>query len=262
MERENNHGQLNEHFLEGDNGILGGFPARVGHSDGDDGFDLVLRYLREPFDPTDPDAFDQRAASLQQLHNDLRGQMEELEQKQTELARMHADAGDDDDDDDDDDDGYDDEYGDDNYDDEGIEYGDLYEHAGQDEDEDEMEAEYEEEPVRERERRRRPPKPRRPYTITCAQRQTNWFESSLQWENEHFRAVYRLVIYETLCRVVLTLVASVYQSKPFGALFTSCSRILGFNLRAANHSVRYITNSLYSSCDTALQGRMSVIQCC
>jgi hypothetical protein len=48
-----------------------------------------------------------------------------------------------------------------------------------------------EEPVRRRQHK--PRKPRRPYTVTCALRQTNWFESSMEWENEHFRVVYRSV---------------------------------------------------------------------
>lgn len=34
-------------------------------------------------------------------------------------------------------------------------------------------------------------KPRRPYTVTMALRKTNWFESSLEWEDEYFRVVYR-----------------------------------------------------------------------
>jgi hypothetical protein len=40
-------------------------------------------------------------------------------------------------------------------------------------------------------RRQKPRKPRRPYTVTMALRKTNWFESSMEWEDEHFRSVYR-----------------------------------------------------------------------
>jgi hypothetical protein len=40
-------------------------------------------------------------------------------------------------------------------------------------------------------RRQKTRKPRRPYTVTMALRKTNWFESSLGWEDEHFRVVYR-----------------------------------------------------------------------
>jgi hypothetical protein len=42
-------------------------------------------------------------------------------------------------------------------------------------------------------RRKKPRKPRRPYSVTCALRKTNWFESSMEWEDEHFRVIYRLV---------------------------------------------------------------------
>ncbi|KAF8593743.1 hypothetical protein BDV93DRAFT_582513 [Ceratobasidium sp. AG-I] len=41
-------------------------------------------------------------------------------------------------------------------------------------------------------RRQKARKARRPYTVTMALRKTNWFESSLEWENEHFRVVYRV----------------------------------------------------------------------
>ncbi|KAG8765212.1 hypothetical protein FRC12_007628 [Ceratobasidium sp. 428] len=58
------------------------------------------------------------------------------------------------------------------------------ERYGQDEDVD----------VQERRRRRRPQKDRRPYTITMAIRKTNWFESSMEWEDDHFRTEYRSVI--------------------------------------------------------------------
>jgi hypothetical protein len=40
-------------------------------------------------------------------------------------------------------------------------------------------------------RRQKARKPRRPYTVTMALRKTNWFESSMEWEDEHFRVVYR-----------------------------------------------------------------------
>ncbi|KAG8731000.1 hypothetical protein FRC10_002125, partial [Ceratobasidium sp. 414] len=49
------------------------------------------------------------------------------------------------------------------------------------------------EPMRRKQQKAR--KLRRPYTVTCALRKTNWFESSMEWENEHFRVVYRLVKY-------------------------------------------------------------------
>jgi hypothetical protein len=40
-------------------------------------------------------------------------------------------------------------------------------------------------------RRQKARKPRRPYTVTMALRKTNWFESSMDWEDDHFRVVYR-----------------------------------------------------------------------
>ncbi|KAG9089566.1 hypothetical protein FS749_001233 [Ceratobasidium sp. UAMH 11750] len=41
-------------------------------------------------------------------------------------------------------------------------------------------------------RRKKAHRPRRPYTVTCALRQTDWFERSFTWENEQFRALYRM----------------------------------------------------------------------
>jgi hypothetical protein len=60
-------------------------------------------------------------------------------------------------------------------------------------DADAMEVEEGEEALERPGRRQKPRKPRRPYSVTCALRKTNWFESSLEWEDEHFRAIYRLV---------------------------------------------------------------------
>ncbi|QRV93585.1 DDE superfamily endonuclease [Ceratobasidium sp. AG-Ba] len=40
--------------------------------------------------------------------------------------------------------------------------------------------------------RRKPRKPRRPYTVTMSLRKTNFFELSLEWEDEHFRTLYRM----------------------------------------------------------------------
>ncbi|KAG9084685.1 hypothetical protein FS749_005035 [Ceratobasidium sp. UAMH 11750] len=39
--------------------------------------------------------------------------------------------------------------------------------------------------------RRRNRKPRQPYTVTLALRKNNWFESSMGWEDNHFRTAYR-----------------------------------------------------------------------
>jgi hypothetical protein len=145
-------------------------------------FSSLLRYFREPFDPCDPESFDRRAAMLEELQADLRDRMTNLEQKRKELARVsnnerEGGGG----------------FGEENEDeDEDIPNGTE---AGDDDAMGGLEFEGAEEPAHghEQERGCRPPKPRRPYTITCALWRTNWFESSLEWEDEDFRSTYRLV---------------------------------------------------------------------
>ncbi|KAG8740986.1 hypothetical protein FRC10_003492 [Ceratobasidium sp. 414] len=58
-----------------------------------------------------------------------------------------------------------------------------------------MEPDVDEEPVEDNtgvRKRAKTHKVRQPYTITCALKKTNWFERSFKWENDQFRAFYRL----------------------------------------------------------------------
>jgi hypothetical protein len=74
-----------------------------------------------------------------------------------------------------------------------CEYKELREHEGTDEDASragQCADEDEDEAGPARRRRRKARKPRHPYTVTCALRKTNFFESSMEWEDEHFRSMY------------------------------------------------------------------------
>lgn len=82
--------QPNPHFIEVHNSLLGGFAAPVDHGGNRNGFDRMMRYFRAPFDATNPDVLDQRAAQVQEIYDDLRDQIEELERREEELARMYA----------------------------------------------------------------------------------------------------------------------------------------------------------------------------
>lgn len=211
---------------------------------GDDGFDCVMRYLRAPYDPTNPNFFDQQAENLQELYDDLHDRMEALDQEYLRIrTAVDPNAGD-------------------------LELDESMEEEAErtselDEDEEEIRAEDEEgEETQAQERQRRPKKPRRPYTISCAIRQTNFFESSLQWENEHFRTMYRLVFQiRPQEHHVLTLETSACRKTPSGVLRVFCNPIPYSNLSAANHNAQCISSLLCFSCATVSRVRMSAIRC-
>ncbi|KAG8729640.1 hypothetical protein FRC10_003552 [Ceratobasidium sp. 414] len=56
-------------------------------------------------------------------------------------------------------------------------------------------------------------KPHLPYTVTCALCKTNWFESSMEWENTDFRTVYRMSKETFWAMVDVLKTNTIFQSK-------------------------------------------------
>lgn len=258
MEYSGSHDQYNSCFAEDDSNTLNGFPRQVdcSNDNGDNEFDCVIRRLREPFNPANPDADDQRTAVVKDLYGYLHNQMEELERRQAEIARMYAHVEDRE------------------YEDQDFLGGMDYEREEvgrdhltndpevQDEVEDMNEDEGEDEIMEDEGfgQHRTQSKPRRPYTITCALRHTNWFELSFRWENEHFRSVYRLVAALSVGRFMLTSIL-VYRNKLSGGSSVSWSRTPYSNLGVVSLNVRYTTSSVCSCCDMGLWDHTGVIRC-
>jgi hypothetical protein len=154
----------------------------------DDGVQNLIQHLQEPLDPENPNAFFQRSTNLIGHFQDRRRQVADEWARITHVRELGfrfeprdlpdacmlmlmfvMDPGEGED-------------------------GRQGEDEDEDEDEDEegepmpMDIEDEERMPR---RWQKPRKLRQPYSVTCALRKTNWFESSMEWENEHFRTVYR-----------------------------------------------------------------------
>ncbi|KAG9081987.1 hypothetical protein FRC06_005296 [Ceratobasidium sp. 370] len=179
-------------------------PALGEDGDHDSEFDEILCLLQEPIDWDDPGAFLQRSANIADR---LRNRSVRIAEEQyTRLARLRElgfrleardlpgaamamlsfvmEQGDDEDgDQDEDDDEYEGEHegGEGHEGEEGREGGDVYQGDGAYRGDGAMGVEEDEEELARR-RRQKPRKPRRPYSVTCALRKTNWFESSLEWE--------------------------------------------------------------------------------